>query len=131
MVDIEKFSRTLKYKRGSKSLREIAEEVGVSISTLSRAEQGKTSDLNSFFKICHAYDLNPSDFFLEEKTTNTTYSDCGSENGITIGLIDGIITICRVLAPRDFNDKDVQEALKDLSTDDDLNYILNTIKHKS
>lgn len=54
-----------------------------------------------------------------------TNSNCRSKDGITIGLIDSIISICRVLKDRDFNSYDVREALKDLQNDEDLKTILN------
>ena len=52
-------------------------------------------------------------------------SDCRSENGITIGLIDSIISISRVLKGRLTNNYEVVEALKDLNSDSDLKEILN------
>jgi len=51
--------------------------------------------------------------------------DCRSEEGITIGLIDGIISIARVLAKRDIHDPAVKEALMDLCMDEDLSKIMN------
>lgn len=59
---------------------------------------------------------------------STKIIDCRSEEGITIGLIDSVITICRILGPR-ISDRDkidtpgILEALKDLGTDEDF-YIL-------
>lgn len=42
-----------------------------------------------------------------------------SEEGITVGLVDAIIGIIRVLAPRDMTPGSVQEALADLFEDPD------------
>ena len=50
--------------------------------------------------------------------------DCRSEEGITIGLIDSLISISRVLAGRDFSHPATIEALKDLGSDDDFNLIV-------
>lgn len=55
-------------------------------------------------------------------------TDCRSEVGITVGLIDSIIFISRILRHRDLSNEEVIEALKDLSNDSDLKYILNSIK---
>lgn len=44
--------------------------------------------------------------------------DCRSPSGVTIGLIDGIISIARVLHYRPMNDPAVVEALKDLRADE-------------
>lgn len=51
--------------------------------------------------------------------------DCRSETGITVGLIDAIISILRVLSVRDFYPKEVQEALMDLKNDEDLALLLD------
>jgi transcriptional regulator with XRE-family HTH domain len=65
MIDIEKFSQIVKNKRGKRNLREVANEIGdVSISTLSRIEQGKIPDLSTFMKICEWLKVSPNDFDL-------------------------------------------------------------------
>lgn len=46
-----------------------------------------------------------------------TNTDCRSEDGITVGLIDALISIFRILATRDLASYDVSEALDDLRTD--------------
>jgi len=51
--------------------------------------------------------------------------DCRLEEGITVGLVDAIILICRVLAPRDLSD--AKEALLDLASDEDFGVILKEI----
>lgn len=56
---------------------------------------------------------------MQEVTT-----DCRSEEGITVGLIDALISIARVLAKRDLRKhKAVREALKDLDNDEDFGAI--------
>ena len=59
---------------------------------------------------------------------NETKTDCQSEEGITVGLIDALISIARVLAMRDMNKKEVKEALKDLKDDKDIKKILEAMK---
>ena len=49
-----------------------------------------------------------------------THTDCRSEEGITVGLVDAIISICRILAQRDLSLPAVKEALIDLATDEDV-----------
>lgn len=52
-------------------------------------------------------------------------TDCRSDDGVTIGLIDSLIFISRVLAERDLTDNEnVKEALKDLNDDEDFNVII-------
>lgn len=61
-------------------------------------------------------------------------TDCHSEEGITVGLIDSLISIARVLAPR-LREKEqlengkhppspIQAALLDLEDDKDVRYVL-------
>ena len=51
------------------------------------------------------------------------HTDCRSEAGITVGLIDSIITSCRVLSSRDLTCEAVVEALRDLQSDSDVSLI--------
>lgn len=50
--------------------------------------------------------------------------DCRSEVGITVGLVDSLISIARVLVRRDLTDHDVLEAIKDLRSDEDIAHLL-------
>lgn len=67
-LNTELLSGMLKDKRGSKGLRAVSGEIGgVSASTLSRIEQGKIPDVDTFVKICKW--LNEStDTFINDKT---------------------------------------------------------------
>lgn len=52
-IDIRELARMLRAKRGKNGLRSVAQEIGgVSASTLSRIEQGKIPDLDTFIKLC-------------------------------------------------------------------------------
>jgi len=54
----------LKSKRADKGLRAVAEEIGgVSYATLSRVEQGKIPDVDTFIKICKWLKV-PTDTFI-------------------------------------------------------------------
>ncbi|HLN20727.1 MAG TPA: helix-turn-helix transcriptional regulator [Bacteroidales bacterium] len=65
-IDIAKLSQMVKNRRGKKNLREIAAEIGdVSISTLSRIEQGKVPDLDTFLRICEWLGVPSTDFTSE------------------------------------------------------------------
>lgn len=64
----------LKNKRAGRGLRTIAEEInGVSSATLSRIEQGKIPDVDTFIKICRWLDVSTDTFIIGEKK-NTTIS---------------------------------------------------------
>lgn len=53
------------------------------------------------------------------------HTDCRSQVGITIGLIDAIISISRILVDRDWDQPEIQEALADLRQDDNLHQIMD------
>jgi hypothetical protein len=52
--------------------------------------------------------------------------DCRSKEGITIGLIDSIMTAVRVLDGRDIGGENIKEALKDLAADKGLRRLIDT-----
>lgn len=65
------------------------------------------------------------DKILNEGVSKT---DCREETGITVGLIDSLITQVRILRKRDLDKKEIKEALLDLIADEDLEYILKYAK---
>lgn len=65
----------LKSKRESKGLRTIATEIGnVSAATLSRIEQGKIPDVDTFINICKWLEV-PTDTFVNDQLQNSTISN--------------------------------------------------------
>lgn len=50
--------------------------------------------------------------------------DCRSTDGVTVGLIDAIITTARVLRDRPCRGVPVREALADLAQDEDMAWLL-------
>ena len=56
-----------------------------------------------------------------------THTECRSETGITVGLVDALISILRVLSPRDLTEQEVTEALKDLKEDPDFKTLLDAL----
>lgn len=53
--------------------------------------------------------------------------DCRSEEGITVGLVDALISIGRILAHRDLTHPAVTEALKDFADDEDMMTIISKV----
>jgi transcriptional regulator with XRE-family HTH domain len=49
----------IKEKRGDRGLREVANEIGISHATLSRIENGKLPDIETFKKICEWLNVDP------------------------------------------------------------------------
>lgn len=67
-LNTELLASMLKNKRGDKGLRAVADEIGdVSAATLSRIEQGKIPDVDTFIKICKWLDLTTDNFILGGK----------------------------------------------------------------
>lgn len=52
MATLEDLGRLLQQKRGSRGIREVAREIGISHATLSRVERGHLPDLQNYQKIC-------------------------------------------------------------------------------
>lgn len=52
MSALENLGPLLREKRGSRGVREVAKEIGISHSTLSRVERGHLPDLENYQKLC-------------------------------------------------------------------------------
>lgn len=57
-----------------------------------------------------------------------TSTDCRTPVGVTVGLIDGIIAMARVIRHADLSSEEVQEALKDIRADEDMAFLMGLIK---
>ena len=60
MTTLENLGRLLQEKRGSRGIREVAREIGISHATLSRVERGHLPDLENYQKICKWMGINMS-----------------------------------------------------------------------
>jgi transcriptional regulator with XRE-family HTH domain len=61
---VKKLAAMIRAKRDEKGLRETAKEIGdISASTLSRIEQGKMPDLDTFMRLCDWLGVSPDRFF--------------------------------------------------------------------
>lgn len=84
----------------------------------------------SFTKTVYESTIYNDKNFIVRKTLvpvmeNDTFSDCRDAEGVTIGLIDGIISISRILKQMDLSSANTKEALLDLSQDEDVNYVIS------
>jgi transcriptional regulator with XRE-family HTH domain len=74
-IDIRQLAKMIRAKRGTRGLRVIANEIGdVSASTLSRIEQGKVPDLDTFIKLCKWLNISADHFTQETEHTNIAES---------------------------------------------------------
>lgn len=61
--DSEKFRIAVELKQGNKDLRDIAEEIGTSTSTIHRVTSGKRMDIDTLVKIINWLDMPITKFF--------------------------------------------------------------------
>ena len=93
-IDIRELARMIQAKRGKRGLRAVAQEIGdVSASTLSRVEQGKIPDLDTFIKLCKWLDVSADHF-----TENQVGSDSDKEP--TLGVVAAHLRADRTLDPQ-------------------------------
>jgi len=79
-IDVDMFTARIKAKRAGMGLRETANQIGnISASTLSRVENGKIPDTETFLRICD---------WLEESPDTFIISDQQSTGGATIEVIE-------------------------------------------
>jgi DNA-binding Xre family transcriptional regulator len=69
-MSILKLGKIVMERRGEEGIREFAKKLGISPATLSRVENGKLPDLETFSKICEKLNLDPSDILLGGKKTS-------------------------------------------------------------
>src|SRR5947209_17515632 len=83
----------IKTKRGNRGLREIAQEIGdISPSTLSRIENGKVPDMDTFLRICAWLQVSSEEFIKE--------TDDQQQNEMsTTDRIEGYLRADRELTP--------------------------------
>jgi transcriptional regulator with XRE-family HTH domain len=61
-------SSMIKSKRGNKGLRSVSAEIGeLSAATLSRVEQGKVPDVDTFIKLCKWLDVKADSFIISNQ----------------------------------------------------------------
>ena len=75
-LDIERLASLVRSKRGSRGLRETAQEIGnVSPSTISRVENGKIPDMDTFLAICDWLEIHPIEFIKNTVQVNLPKKD--------------------------------------------------------
>ncbi len=125
MFDQARMIGLIRLKRGSQGLRAIATELGISASTLSRIERGHTPDIETFARLCQWLEVSMDSLFNHAgQDAQTIHLDCKSPEGVTVGLIDSLMSIAGVLSERDLDTPAIQEALMDLAGDGDIRKLI-------
>jgi transcriptional regulator with XRE-family HTH domain len=60
-VTLSNIGQLLRDRRGKGGIREVAHEIGISPATLSRVENGKLPDLDTFSKVCRWLRIDPGE----------------------------------------------------------------------
>lgn len=98
-IDIQELARSVRAKRGNRGLRSVAKEITetigeVSASTLSRVEQGKVPDLDTFIRLCKWLGLSTNDFAILQVDLNSQVE------GKTQDVVAAHLRADRTLAPK-------------------------------
>lgn len=67
----DKLAAMVRARRGAEGLRGAAQSINISPSTLSRIEQGKVPDIETFIQLCDWLEVPPSQFFETDDTEDT------------------------------------------------------------
>ena len=79
-INTDTLSQMIKSKRGNRGLREVVKEIGdVSLSTLSRVENGNLPDIDTYVRICKWLEVS-IDFF----TVASNAHDAESKKGVVV-----------------------------------------------
>ncbi len=113
-LSLQTLGRKIIEKRGNRGIRDVAQEIGVSPSTLSRIERGNLPDLETFGKICKWLEVNPADI-LGIKTSQASQPQAlvhfRKEHTVTPetakALADMILSAQRAFVFSEGNDDDV------------------------
>lgn len=109
---------------------EVAEKLNIARTTLVAIEAGQRRLREDEARHMAAlYGVTMEHIYSEEPVITET--DCREATGVTVGLVDSLLTICRVLATRDLTPLEVQEALKDLGGDEDFLLVRRSAFHAS
>jgi transcriptional regulator with XRE-family HTH domain len=65
----------LRTQRGSRKVRDVAKEIGISPATLTRVEAGKQPDIETFQKVCIWLKINPSELLDVPQVLDTQADD--------------------------------------------------------
>lgn len=73
-LDTKKFSEMIKSKRGNIGLRNLASEIGISASTLSRIEQGNLPDIDTYLRLCEWLEVS-TDYFTKSTSSDDVQNE--------------------------------------------------------
>ena len=99
LLDTKKFAAMVRARRGELGLRDAAATISeitgkISPATLSRVEQGKAPDVDTFLRICTWLHADPSDFAMKQSKNSTA-----GKRG-TLEIVEGHLRADKALSPK-------------------------------
>ncbi len=86
-IDMNKLSVMVRTKRGHRGLRETVKEIGdISPSTLSRVENEKTPDMDTFLQLCDWLMVPPSTFLKNSEEVNNMNGEAAQDPSEEIAI---------------------------------------------
>ncbi len=86
-INTDKLAVLMKERRGERGLREVAREIGdVSAPTLSRIEQGRLPDLETFIRLCRWLGMSPESFLNEQPDKSLESQETSTSEKVEILL---------------------------------------------
>ncbi len=86
-INTDKLAVLMKERRGERGLREVAREIGdVSAPTLSRIEQGRLPDLETFIRLCRWLGMSPESFLNEQPDKSLESQEASTSEKVEILL---------------------------------------------
>ncbi len=100
-INIRELAAMVRARRGQRGLRAVAQEIGgISASTLSRVEQGKLPDLDTFVRLCRWLGVSPEQFTTDaEDQMQATSSSLPSDPDMRRDIITAHLRADRTLDP--------------------------------
>ena len=100
-INIRELAAMLRARRGQRGLRAVAQEIGgISASTLSRVEQGKIPDLDTFLRLCRWLGVSPEQFTTDkEEQMQATSSSAPPDPDMRRDIITAHLRADRTLDP--------------------------------
>ena len=96
-LDKKKLAELVRFKRGNQGLREIAEISGISLSTLSRIENEKTPDMDTFIALCNWLEIHPAELIktknIESNNLHVICSLLKTDSGIDIKVANALVVL--------------------------------------
>jgi transcriptional regulator with XRE-family HTH domain len=97
-LNSELLAGMLKEKRGNKGLREVSKETGgISPATLSRIEQGKIPDVDTFIRLCNWLETTTDTFIVDKKDVSLAsnrdrvVAHLRADRELTISTVDMLV----------------------------------------